>query len=183
MLQGSRGPVQVALVLLLGLTVSVAGLQACGPPPFRVHVTWLDEVEIEAGAPVVYAGVRVGSVERVSLQQPDANRPARVAVTLAIQERGVTLRSKDRFHLGSLKGQPAVEIHPWPEPSQALADGATVVGVPPLLTRVEERLGEAIDSLGDAALDAVEKALEALEASEWSGARDDVARPDPTPAR
>jgi ABC-type transporter Mla subunit MlaD len=150
----------------------------CGPPPFVVHVTWAEKIELVRGSAVIYEGVKIGQVENVSLRQDDPQRAALIAVSLEITDRDVKLRSADRFHLASLRGVPIVEIEPSRESSSLLAPGATVAGVPPFVTRVEQQLGAAVESIGDLAIEAVEEALEALDKE----VRDEAAdHPDPGP--
>ena len=156
---------------------------ACGPPPFVVQVTWPGEVPLEEGAPVLYEGVPIGHVQDVALLQESADQPARISVTLAITDPKVALRQADRFHLASQDGRAIVEVQPALSPSPPLASGATVPGVPPLLTRMEQRIEEAIESIGDIALETIEHAIEALEDESFDETPDDAARADPTPPR
>lgn len=140
-----------------------ATVLACGPPPFVLHVTFQGEVDVVEGAPVVYEGVAIGEVADVALRQADPGRRALVAVTLEIDDPQVTLREHDRFHLGSLRGVPVVEIVPVATASVPLASGAVVAGEPPLVTQMYETLGAAIESIGDIAAEAIEEALGEIE--------------------
>ena len=149
----------IRLAMLAGMLVIVS----CGPPPFVVHVTFPGEVEVARGAPVIYEGVKVGHVESVALRQDVPTRPAQIALTLSIVDRALVLRADDRFHMATLRGVPIVRVEPSLESSEPLAPGATVAGVPPLVTRMEASLGEAIESIGAVVLEAAEAALEALE--------------------
>jgi hypothetical protein len=149
--------------LLAGLVIGLTTGVACGPPAFVVHVTFPGEVAVARGAPVIYEGVQVGHLEAVALRQDAPTQPAQIALTLSIVDPAVVLRAEDRFHLDELRGVPIVRVEPSPESSLPLVDGATVAGVPPLVTRMEASLGEAIDSIGAVVLEATEAALEALE--------------------
>lgn len=168
-----------------GASVAVAiFLAGCGPPPFVVHVTWLQEVSVHEGDAVIYQGLPVGHVEELSLRQPDPDQPAVVTVTLAITDPQIRLRSADRFHQESLDGAPVVAVEPARRPSPALPDGSTVVGVAPMMTRIEAEIGEAIEALGNSAIESIEEAIDSLELPEAEeDAPDDAARPDPTTAR
>ena len=141
----------------------LVALFACGPPPLLVHVTYPDEVDVERGSPVMYQGVEVGYVQTVALRQDAPSRAAVIEVTLAVTEPSVVLREKDRFHLASHRGITVVEVEPWPETSPPLSSGSTVAGVPMLVTRVEESIGTAIESIAEIVLEAVGAAREALE--------------------
>jgi ABC-type transporter Mla subunit MlaD len=127
-----------------------------------VEVTWPEQIQLERGSPVFYQGVDIGRVDEVVLRQDAPDRAAVVAVTLAIHDPAVSLRSADRFHLSSRSGVPVVEIQPARQPSPPLRSGETVVGVPPLLTRMEQRIEEAIESIGEVALEAMGSAVDAL---------------------
>jgi ABC-type transporter Mla subunit MlaD len=162
---------------------SLLAIFACGPPAFVVHVTFQGEVDVARGAPVIYEGVQVGHVESIALRQDSPTRAAQIAVTLAIVDETVVLRTDDRFHLAELRGVPVVRVEPSPESSGPLAAGATVAGVPPLVTRMEASLGEVLDSIGAVMLQATDAALEALEEGDSSHAESHSSRaPTPTPA-
>jgi ABC-type transporter Mla subunit MlaD len=150
----------------LAMAVLSCAWLACGPPPPQVHVTWDEPVDLVVGSPVNYQGLRIGTVSRVALQQPDPEGPARVTVTISVEEPDVTLRRSDRFHLSSSGGVAAVEVRPWQAPSEPLPDGAVVAGVPPLMSRVEDQVDEVLESLGTAALEAIDAAIDALEGVE-----------------
>jgi ABC-type transporter Mla subunit MlaD len=136
---------------------------ACGPAPVVVHVTFPGEVDVGPGSPVVYQGVAVGEVSGVALRQDDPSRRAQVAVTLEIDSADLVLREDDRITVGSLLGVPVIEILPAPEESRPLASGAVVAGEPPLVTKVYESLGAAVESIGEIAVEAIEEALEDIE--------------------
>ena len=155
-------------LVLAGVVV----LLGCGPPPFLVHVTYPGDVDVERGSPVIYQGVTVGEVQSIALRQEQPSEPALIDVTLAISEPSVVLRENDRFHLASLRGRDVVEVEPWPEASRPLRPGSTVAGVPPLVTRVEQSVGEAIESIGAVVVEALETARLALEQERQRGRRE-----------
>ena len=162
---GARGFAVIGLVPLL----------SCGPPPFLVHVTYrgtysstyagtdAGEIDVEHGSPVLYQGVQVGHVQAIALRQDKPSEPAVVEVTLAITSPTVVLRERDRFHLASHRGVDVIEVEPWPERSPPLAPGGTIAGVPPLITRVEDSVGAAIESIESLVVEAVTEAREAFE--------------------
>jgi hypothetical protein len=143
-----------------------------------VHVVYPGKVEVEHGSPVIYEGVRIGEVESVVLRHADPTRRAQVEVTLEIDDPGIVLRDGDLFHLSHLRGAPIVEVSPTLDPSQPIASGARVAGVPPLVTRLEETLDAAIESIGNLAVEAIEKAFEDLELETLPPERAAPARPD-----
>lgn len=153
----------------------------CGPPPFVVNVTYPGEVDVEPGSPVIYQGIRIGRVEAVSLRQDAPEQPALVEVKLGIRDRHVVLRESDRFHQSTLRGVPVIEVEPAETPSEPLAAGATVAGVPPLLTRLEESLGTAAESLGALAEEAIERAIESLDEDTRARLGDALREIHPTP--
>jgi ABC-type transporter Mla subunit MlaD len=159
-------------------------LAACGESALRVHVAFPEGAGIEAGAPVRYHGVAVGEVENVSLRQSSPLEPALVQLTLEVSSSEVTLREADRFHIKAEGGRAFVLVVPSPEPSPPLVSGASVVGVPPLVTRVEESVGSAIDSLAELVSEAAREALAELSESVKQGAPDTPpapAEPEPGP--
>ncbi len=147
----------------LALWSGLVAALACGPPPFLVHVTYPDEVDVEHGSPVIYQGVKVGHVQGIALRQDEPRQAAVIEVTLAVTEPSVVLRERDRFHLASHQGVAVVEVEPWPETSPPLASGRTLAGVPTLVTRVEDSIGAAIESIAAVVVEAVGAAREALE--------------------
>lgn len=105
---------------------------ACGSPELVIHVVFRDAVDLEEGAAVFYQGVEIGEVSRIALQQPSPERPAEVTVTLAIWDREVVLREKDRIEIssGGLLKDNIVTITPSPEDSPPLVAGSTIEGTP-----------------------------------------------------
>ena len=139
-------------------------LLACGPPDFTLHVTFPEPVDIDEGARVMYQGIAVGRVECIALRQEAPDEPALVEITLSISDPEVTIREADRIHLTAqgVPGTASVQIQPSPELSPPLEPGATVTGIPPLVTRVQQSLGAAIDALGELASEKAREVLERL---------------------
>lgn len=164
---------------LLGIALALAACEApvfrgCAEPAFRMSVTFVGPLDVEPGADVRYQGVRVGTVERVSLQQPAPDRPARVQLSLVIEDASITLRESDLFEAvtDGLLGADYVRVTPSPGSSPPLAPGATVAGLPPFVTRVRDSTTQALDTLGDLARQKSEAVLEAL-----AGLGDDAEAP------
>jgi hypothetical protein len=166
-----------AVAAMSGLVVLV--FCACGPPPFVVRVTYPGtypgDVDVERGSPVLYQGVQIGRVHSIALRQEEPREAAVIEVTLEVNEPAVVLREDDRFHLATHRGLSVIEIEPWPERSPPLPAGSRVAGVPRLVTRVEDSVGAAIESIGELVVDAVQAARDEFEQS-----RED-ARVSPSP--
>ncbi len=165
---------------------------ACGEPDFVVHVVFPGSVGIEEDAPVLYQGLVIGKLEAIALHQESPEQPAKIRLTLAISDPRVTLREQDAFHVtsDSLPGKRALRIVPSPEPSPPLESGATVAGVPPLVTRVGESVDAAVEALTELAaetaqqvLDDISKSLEERSREEPSAPRAEAPQPSPEPAQ
>jgi len=173
------------------LSATLAGLLcfvACGEPDFVIHVVFPGSVGIEEEAPVLYEGLVIGKVETVSLHQESPEQPARIQLTLAISDPRVTLRTQDAFHVTSNNplGKHSLRIVPSPEPSPPLESGATVAGVPPLVTRVGESVDAAVEALTELAAETAQQVLDDISKSlEESGDEErgvpQTGRPRPTP--
>ena len=172
---------------LLGLLCFVA----CGEPVFVLHVLFPGSVGIEEGAPVLYQGLVIGRVGMISLHQESPERPAKIQLTLVISDPRITLREQDAFHVisDSPLGKRSLRIVPSPEPSPPLEPGATVAGVPPLVTRVGESVDAAVEALTELAaetaqqiLDDISKSLEEQGHEERSAPQTEPPRPTPEPA-
>ncbi len=138
---------------------------ACQPPTaFPLAVTFVGPVDLEVGAEVRYQGVQVGEVVEVSLRQPSPREPARVELSLLIEDPNVTLREADVFEIvsGGLLGDSYVRVTAAAEASQPLAPGATVAGLSPFVTRVRESTLDVLDALTDLAVQKRDALLDAL---------------------
>ena len=172
--------------------VGLLCIVACGEPDLVVHVVFPGSVGIEEDAPVLYQGLVIGKVETISLRQESPERPARIQLTLAISDPRVTLRQQDAFHAtsSSLLGKRSLRIVPSPETSPPLESGATVAGVPPLVTRVGESVDAAVEALTELAaetaqqlLDDISKSLEERHREERSAPEAEPPAPAPEPAQ
>ena len=158
----------------------------CGPR-FELEVRFPGKVEIEPGALVVYQGIEIGEVLATTLSQADPSTPAEVTLRLGITDREITLREKDTFEVvsGGLLSDRIVRVTPFVGESAPLAPGATVVGVPPLVTRMTDSLAEAVDSISELAAEKAQEALDMLAESlegltiPEPGARTDPPEPGP----
>ncbi len=150
---------------LSGFALLLALFLGCGAPDFVLFVTFPGPVEVERGANVVYQGVVVGEVDAVSLLQRTPDEPAQVRLTVSISEPNVTLREGDRFQVSSesMLGGNVLEIVPSEASSTPLRSGATVAGVPPMVTRMEKTVESFVESLSELADRALQEALETLD--------------------
>ena len=149
------------------LAILIAALLSTGCQPstaFPVAVTFVGPVDLEVGAEVRYQGVQVGEVVEVSLRQPSPREPARVELSLLIEDPNVTLREADVFEIvsGGLLGDSYVRVTAAAEASQPLAPGATVAGLSPFVTRVRESTLDVLDALTDLAVQKRDALLDAL---------------------
>jgi ABC-type transporter Mla subunit MlaD len=164
--------------------VGLLCLVACGEPEFVIHVVFPGSVRIEEDAAVLYQGLAIGRVETISLRQESPERPAEIRLTLAISNPGVTLREQDAFHVtsDSSLGETVLRIVPAPEPSPPLESGATVAGVPPLVTRVGESVEAAVEALTELAAETAQQVLDDISKSlEESGREEPRAPPAELP--
>jgi ABC-type transporter Mla subunit MlaD len=174
-------------ILSAAVGVTLTGLLcfvACGEPAFIVHVTFPGSVGIEEDAPVLYQGLVIGKVEAVSLHQESPERPAQIRLTLAISDPRVTPREQDAFHVVSDNplGNRSVRIVPSPAPSPPLASGATVAGVPPLVTRVGESVDAAVEALTKLAAETAQQVLDDISKSLEEQQRQEPGAPEAAPS-
>jgi len=164
---------------LMGLLCFVA----CGEPDFVVHVVFPGSVGIEEDAPVLYQGLVIGKVETISLHQESPEQPARIRLTLAISDPRVTLREQDAFHATSnvALGKRSVRILPAPAPSPPLESGATVAGVPPLVTQVGESVDAAVEALTELAAETAQQVLDDISKSLEERHREERSAPEAEP--
>ena len=156
---------------------------ACGEPDFVVHVVFPGSVGIEEEAPVLYQGLVIGRVKTISLRQESPERPARIQLTLAISDPRVTLREQDAFHVTSdiSLDERSLRIVPSPEPSPPLESGATVAGVPPLVTRVGESVDAAVEALTELAAETAQQVLDDISKSLEEQNREEPSAPEAEP--
>jgi ABC-type transporter Mla subunit MlaD len=164
---------------LLGLLCFVA----CGESDFVVHVVFPESVGIQEDAPVLYQGLVIGELEAISLHQESPERPAKIRLTLAISDPRVTLREQDAFHVtsGNPLGKRSLRIVPSSEPSPPLESGATVAGVPPLVTRVGESVDAAVEALTELAAETAQQVLDDVSKSLEERHREEPSAPQAKP--
>jgi phospholipid/cholesterol/gamma-HCH transport system substrate-binding protein len=123
---------------------------------FTLHVDYAFTGNLQKGAPVKVAGIKVGKVQAVDFRggklDPATNRRVHVRVTVWIEDRARdSIRQDAEFFINTagVLGEQYVEIVPgddWEGP--ALAAGAIVKGIdPPRTDLVLSRLYEVLDSV------------------------------------
>jgi phospholipid/cholesterol/gamma-HCH transport system substrate-binding protein len=123
---------------------------------FTLHVDYAFTGNLQQGAPVKVAGIKVGKVQAVDFRggklDPATNRRVHVRVTVWIEDRARdSIRQDAEFFINTagVLGEQYVEIVPgddWQSP--ALAAGAIVKGIdPPRTDLVLSRLYEVLDSV------------------------------------
>ena len=100
---------------------------------YRVNVIFNYVSILDKGAPVRMAGVRIGEVTRVSLQEDPATGQTRVRVQLFIAK-GFEIRENYLFNVRGthILSEPHIEVSPQVSQAPFLKDGATVEGVDPV---------------------------------------------------
>ncbi len=143
-----------AAVILIGFVFVLGNFSLS--PGFNVQVDYRFTGNLQAGAPVKVAGIKVGKVSAVEFRggklDPATNRRVQVRTTLWIEDRArESLRKDAEFFINTagVLGEQYVEIVPgedWEHPP--LAAGAIVQGVdPPRTDLVLSRLYEVLDSV------------------------------------
>jgi len=134
---------RVGAVLLIGVTLLIAGLQFLQARfsergHYLIKARFDDARNIAPGASVLMAGVPVGFVRAVALE----GAPPKAVLTLAIRE-GVQIPQGSTFRLSGgllLPGETRVEIVPPDQVRGTLAAGSVVDGEPPFdLSRTVDR--------------------------------------------
>ena len=112
---------------LIVLSALFGAASACGEPTDRIVLAEVTVAPgLKEGSQVIFRGLEIGRVERITL--------AHSGVQLALRVRSdAPLRSDDRAAVRpfGLFGDAAVEIIPGPESASLLGDSATLAAVPP----------------------------------------------------
>jgi ABC-type transporter Mla subunit MlaD len=117
--------------MLLATLVSFVLFQwGCGSKSFRFFVAFDEAPGLKIGNEVRYLGLKVGKVEKISIQQSEGTTKPQVLVTVAILDRGLKLRRDDHFKIGTLGflGEDCLNITPGASTSALIPEGETVHG-------------------------------------------------------
>lgn len=160
---------RVGIFVLVGLVVA-AGLilrfskQAGGVKnPYRVKVMFPTVSGLVPDASVQYAGIPVGKVEAIQLQE-DSRWP--VALTLAIEE-GVVIRQNAMFAINTsgLLGDKYVDVQPGTKDTPVIQDGDVVEGLPSVdLNEAVAHVRDVLQKVGPT-IERVDQALRRLEST------------------
>jgi ABC-type transporter Mla subunit MlaD len=145
---GRAGP-RLALIALIALAALVPGAR-CAEPAFEFNVTFPDAQGLRSGSDVLYAGVRVGEVLGLSIEQPDPRSPGRARVRVALDDPELRVRRGDRVRVGreGWLSRARLEIEPRAEAAEPLAPGETLAGEPePSLDAWASRVSEYVRSV------------------------------------
>ncbi len=104
---------------------------------YKVFVMFNYVSILDKGAPVRMAGVRVGEVNKVTLQEDPETGQTRVKVQLFIAK-GFEIRENYLFNVRGthIMSEPHIEVSPQPGKGPFLKDGAIVQGVDPVPVEV-----------------------------------------------
>jgi phospholipid/cholesterol/gamma-HCH transport system substrate-binding protein len=136
----------VGLGLLVFFVFVIGDLSTMFQPTYRMRVLFDSAIGIADGAPVQYAGVEVGKVERVSIVYPDDQPTPKVQLLVKLPSR-VIVRADDEASISTfgLLGEKYLEINPGPGQGPALEPNGQLFGKPPVSTeRIMERSNEVL---------------------------------------
>ncbi len=137
----------IAGLMLLAFFVFVIGdLSTIFQPTYRLRVLFENANGIMDGAPVQYAGVEVGKVERVRIVYPEDQPVPRVQLLVKLPAR-VIVRSDDTASISTfgLMGEKYLEIRPGPGDGPPLPPNGQLAGKPPVSTeQIMERSNEVL---------------------------------------
>ena len=144
--------VKVGVFIISGLTLLVVFIFAIGDltalfqPWYRLRVIFDSANGITDGAPVQYAGVEVGKVERVDLVYLEGEAMPQVALAVRLPSR-VIVRADDQAAISTfgLLGEKYLEIRPGAGEGEVLKPEGQLLGAPPISTeRIMERSNEVL---------------------------------------
>src|SRR3989338_1524993 len=152
MIQRRSVEVTVGLFVIVGLALLAFFIFVIGDfstafqPHYRLRVVFETANGINDGAPVQYAGVEVGKVERLSIIYPKDQTAPKVQLGIMLPA-SVNVRADDEASISTfgLLGEKYLEINPGPGQGPMLEPGGLLVGKPPVSTeRIIERSNEVL---------------------------------------
>ena len=144
--------VKVGVFIISGLALLIIFVFAIGDfatlfqPWYRLHVVFDTANGITDGAPVQYAGVEVGKVERVDIVYPEGEPGPKVSLSVRLPSR-VIVRADDQASISTfgLLGEKYLEIRPGLGQGEKLQPEGQLWGQPPVSTeRIMERSNEVL---------------------------------------
>src|SRR3989338_2326522 len=152
MIQRRSVEVTVGLFVIAGLALLVFFIFVIGDfstafqPHYRLRVVFDSANGITDGAPVQYAGVEVGKVERLSILYPKNQTAPQVQLGVVLPA-SVSVRAYDEASISTfgLLGEKYLEISPGPGQGPMLEPDGMLIGKPPVSTeRIMERSNEVL---------------------------------------
>jgi phospholipid/cholesterol/gamma-HCH transport system substrate-binding protein len=134
------------LALLVFFIFVIGDLSSVFEPHYRLRVLFDTANGITEGAPVQYAGVEVGQVQRVSIEYPNGPSVPKVQLVVKLPEH-VKVRADDAASISTfgLLGEKYLEINPGAGEGQLLEPDGVLLGKPPVSTeRIIERSNEVL---------------------------------------
>ncbi len=149
----------IALFMLLVIIFSVSDIESLFIPMTKVRV-WFHEVRgLKVNDPVLYAGVNVGRVASLKVEEGKDGEPPKVVLTLEIESR-YRLRQDAVVRVGkTFTGKTSIQIRPGkgaPLPKNALIAGQQTPELAdfaaltrPIVQKVDQTLSRLNDMFGD----------------------------------
>ncbi len=158
MIQRRSAEVAVGLFVIVGLALLVFFVFVIGDfstafqPHYRLRVVFGTANGINDGAPVQYAGVEVGKVERLNIVYPKDQTVPNVQLGIVLPA-SVSVRADDEASISTfgLLGEKYLQINPGPGQGPMLEPGGTLIGKPPVSTElIIERSNEVLSEFKQA---------------------------------
>ena len=124
--------VVTGFALLTFVVFGVSGIYVFRPG-YQIHAIFNFVSIIDQGAPVRYAGVKVGEVRKVEIMDRSVSQPGYIRVTFFVTK-GVNIYEGDKISIQGthIMSEPHIAIEPVKEPGRLLANGDTVKGLDPI---------------------------------------------------
>lgn len=152
MVQRRSVEVTVGLFVIAGIALLVFFIFAIGDfttafqPHYRFAVIFGSANGITDGAPVQYAGVEIGKVERLRIQYPKEASTPKVELIVVLPA-SIKVRTDDEASISTfgLLGEKYLEINPGLGSGSVIPPNGQLVGKPPVSTeRIMERSNEVL---------------------------------------
>ena len=152
MIQRRSVEVTVGLFVIAGLALLVFFIFVIGDfstafqPHYRLRVLFNSANGINDGAPVQYAGVEIGKVERLNIVYPQDHAVPKVQLVIVLPA-SVSVRADDEASISTfgLLGEKYLEINPGGGQGPVLEPNGLLIGKPPISTeRIMERSNEVL---------------------------------------
>jgi phospholipid/cholesterol/gamma-HCH transport system substrate-binding protein len=135
------------LGLLIFFIFAIGDLSTAFQPGYEIEVLFDSANGITDGAPVQYAGVEVGKVQRVEIAYPQDLGTPKVRLIVRLPKGRVRVREDDQAAISTfgLLGEKYLQITPGPGQGELLGPGGQLFGNPPVSTEdIMERSNEVL---------------------------------------